>query len=158
MLELLCLKCYAWVVMFELLCLNYYAQAVYYAWTVINYSMLDRYAWKDYYGLTTTQIFFKLSNPISLCPIEKDWQNVETLTDNLEVFYDATNILSGIKYPTLNIFFPEYCEVYLTIKKMLTSPYPFVIEMSKEIRNGINIKRMAMSFWQFLVFLTLGAN
>lgn len=65
------------------------------------------------------------------CPNEEDWLKVEALVSHLKVFYDATNKLSGTKYPTLNFYFTEYCEVYLTIKKMACSPYPFIVDMSK---------------------------
>jgi Domain of unknown function (DUF4413) len=51
----------------------------------------------------------------------------------LKVFYNATLKLSGIKYPTSNLFFPEFCEVYLSIKKMGTSPYPFIVKMGTEM-------------------------
>jgi hypothetical protein len=77
--------------------------------------------------------YVTLDKNYPFCPTEEDWQNVDVLVGHLKVFYDATNLLSGIKYRTLNIFFPEYCEVYLTIKEMSTNPYPFVVEMSKEM-------------------------
>ncbi|KAJ1698129.1 hypothetical protein LUZ63_006641 [Rhynchospora breviuscula] len=72
-------------------------------------------------------------NNFNMCPNDVDWEHVEALVCHLKVFYDITNKLSGTKYPTLNIFFPEYCEVYLTIKKMSQSAYPFVVDMSKEM-------------------------
>jgi hypothetical protein len=37
--------------------------------------------------------------------------------------------LSGTKYPTLNLFFPEFCEVYSSIKHMSNNAYPFIIKM-----------------------------
>ncbi|KAJ1690301.1 hypothetical protein LUZ63_014456 [Rhynchospora breviuscula] len=72
-------------------------------------------------------------NNFNMCPNDVDWEHVEALICHLKVFYDVTNKLSGTKYTTLNIFFPEYCEVYLTIKKMSQSAYPFVVDMSKEM-------------------------
>ncbi|KAJ1690975.1 hypothetical protein LUZ63_015130 [Rhynchospora breviuscula] len=69
----------------------------------------------------------------SCCPTDVDWENVEAMVCHLKVFYDVTNKLSGTKYPTLNLFFPEYSEVYLTIIKMSTSAYPFIVDMSKQI-------------------------
>jgi Domain of unknown function (DUF4413) len=68
-----------------------------------------------------------------LCPSEEDWDNVQTIIGHLKVFYDTTNKLSDFKYPTLNLYFPEFCEVYLNIKKMRSSPYPFVVQMSIEM-------------------------
>jgi Domain of unknown function (DUF4413) len=49
------------------------------------------------------------------------------------VFYDGTFKLSGTKYPILNLFFPDFCEVYLSIKKMCSSPYPFIVNMGTEM-------------------------
>ncbi|KAJ1689093.1 hypothetical protein LUZ63_013248 [Rhynchospora breviuscula] len=72
-------------------------------------------------------------NNFNMCPNDVDWEHVEALVCHLKVFYDVTNKLSGTKYTTLNIFFPEYCEVYLTIKKMSQSAYHFVVDMSKEM-------------------------
>lgn len=65
------------------------------------------------------------------CPTEVDWQHVEGLVPHLKVFYEVTNKFSGTLYPTINIFWPEYCEIFLTIKRMSTSPFPFVVDMSK---------------------------
>jgi hypothetical protein len=48
----------------------------------------------------------------------------------LKVFYDAILKLSGTKYPTLNMFFPEFCDVYLSIKKIGSSSYPFIVKIS----------------------------
>ncbi|KAJ1693550.1 hypothetical protein LUZ63_010248 [Rhynchospora breviuscula] len=59
-----------------------------------------------------------------------DWNKLKVLLDCLKVFYDATLTLSGTKYPTLNLFFPEFCEVCSNIKKMRNSNYPFIVEMS----------------------------
>lgn len=66
-----------------------------------------------------------------LCPSEVEWDAVEALVEWLKGFYVATLKFSGTKYPTLNIFFPEFCEVYLSIKRMGTSPFPFIVEMGK---------------------------
>jgi hypothetical protein len=50
-------------------------------------------------------------------PSEQEWEKVNELIVCLKVFYDATLKLSSTKYPTLNLFFLELCEVYLSIKK-----------------------------------------
>jgi Domain of unknown function (DUF4413) len=51
----------------------------------------------------------------------------------LKVFYDATLKLSDTKYPTLNLFFSKLCEVYLSMKKMCTSPYLFIVKMGTKM-------------------------
>ncbi|KAJ3708949.1 hypothetical protein LUZ61_012654 [Rhynchospora tenuis] len=61
------------------------------------------------------------------------WEAMKALAAELKVFYGATLKLSGTKYPTLNLFFTEFCEVLITIKKMATSPYPFIVNMGTEM-------------------------
>ncbi|KAJ3697616.1 hypothetical protein LUZ61_001321 [Rhynchospora tenuis] len=70
-----------------------------------------------------------------LYPKDEDWDRVEALVSHLKVLYDVTNKLSGTKYSTLNLFFAEYCEVYLTLIKMSKSPYAFIVNMSHEMIN-----------------------
>lgn len=77
--------------------------------------------------------FGTLEKTYSLQPSEEDWNRVKALIGHLKVFYDATMKLSGTKYPTLNLYFPEFCEVYLSIEKMKGSAYEFVVEMGKEM-------------------------
>ncbi|KAJ1697309.1 hypothetical protein LUZ63_005821 [Rhynchospora breviuscula] len=68
-----------------------------------------------------------------LNPVEFKWKTVECLVSHLKVFYEATLKLSGTKYPTLNLFFPEFAEVYLSIKRMSNSPYPFIVEIGAQM-------------------------
>jgi Domain of unknown function (DUF4413) len=51
----------------------------------------------------------------------------------LKVFYDATLKLSGTKYPTLNLSFLKFCEVYLSIKQINSSAYPFIVKMETKM-------------------------
>ncbi|KAJ3703191.1 hypothetical protein LUZ61_006896 [Rhynchospora tenuis] len=64
---------------------------------------------------------------------EFKWDEVECLVGHLKVFYEATLKLSGTKYPTLNLFFPEFADVYLNIKRMSSSPYPFIVQMGAQM-------------------------
>ena len=41
---------------------------------------------------------------------DDEWEALGVLAGHLKIFYDATLKLSGSKYPTLNLFFPEFCE------------------------------------------------
>jgi hypothetical protein len=61
--------------------------------------------------------YVALDNRFTLNPSDTDWEKIEALMECLKVFYDALVKLSGSKYPTLNLFFPEFYEVYLSIKK-----------------------------------------
>ncbi|KAJ4797448.1 Zinc finger BED domain-containing protein DAYSLEEPER [Rhynchospora pubera] len=68
-----------------------------------------------------------------LKPAEFKCDAVECLVSHLKVFYEATLKLSGTKYPTLNLFFPGFAEVYLSIKRMPSSPFPFIVQMGAEM-------------------------
>jgi hypothetical protein len=72
-----------------------------------------------------------LDKSFVLNPSDLEWEALGALMDCLEIFYVATLKFSGTKYTTLNLFFPEFCEVYINIKSMSTSPYPFIVEMGK---------------------------
>ncbi|KAJ1697422.1 hypothetical protein LUZ63_005934 [Rhynchospora breviuscula] len=69
----------------------------------------------------------------TLKPDDLEWEAVEALMDCLKIFYTATLKFSGVKYPTLNFFFPELCEVYVSIKNMGSSPYPFIVLMGTKM-------------------------
>ncbi|KAL5550700.1 hypothetical protein UlMin_000876 [Ulmus minor] len=53
------------------------------------------------------------------CPSAEEWDKVEKVWRFLQVFYDATLVFSGTKYPTANLFFPSISQCYLTLKMAL---------------------------------------
>jgi Domain of unknown function (DUF4413) len=77
--------------------------------------------------------YVALDKRYKLNPSEQEWEKVKELVVCLKVFYDATLKLSGTKYPTLNLFFLELCEIYLNIKKMRSSSYPFIVKLGTKI-------------------------
>ncbi|KAJ1688808.1 hypothetical protein LUZ63_012963 [Rhynchospora breviuscula] len=74
-----------------------------------------------------------LDKHYTLKPDDREWQAVQTLMDSLKIFYTATLKFSGTKYPTLNLYFPEFCEVYVSIKNMESSPYSFIVLMGSKM-------------------------
>jgi Domain of unknown function (DUF4413) len=96
-------------------------------------------------------IYAVIDKGYTFCPSEQDWIHVNALVGHLKVFYEATTKLSGVKYPTLNLYFTEFCEIYLTIKKMERSSHQFVARIGREIfdkwdkywRNGNALLSMA---------------
>ncbi|KAJ4818878.1 Zinc finger BED domain-containing protein DAYSLEEPER [Rhynchospora pubera] len=74
-----------------------------------------------------------LDKHYTLKPKDTEWEAVEALMDCLKIFYTATLKFSAVKYPTLNYFFPEMCEVYVSIKNMDSSPYPFIVLMTTKM-------------------------
>ncbi|KAJ1688149.1 hypothetical protein LUZ63_019539 [Rhynchospora breviuscula] len=69
---------------------------------------------------------------------DSQWGILKELVKHLKVFYEATLKLSGTKYPTLNLFFSEFCEVYLTIKRMASNEYPFIVNMGTQMHAKFN--------------------
>ncbi|KAJ1700660.1 hypothetical protein LUZ63_000439 [Rhynchospora breviuscula] len=63
-------------------------------------------------------------------PSDEDWSNVDVVSECLQIFYDTTIKISGTKYPTLNLFFNEYCEVYLSLQNWLSSDHSFIVNMA----------------------------
>jgi len=41
----------------------------------------------------------------SFCPSPDEWDKVEVFCRFFQLYYDLTNIFSGSKYPTTNLFF-----------------------------------------------------
>jgi hypothetical protein len=50
-----------------------------------------------------------------VCPSEADWEFATTVCDKLKLFYDLTELFSGTKYVTANLFFPKVCEIKLAM-------------------------------------------
>jgi hypothetical protein len=67
-----------------------------------------------------------LDKRYKLNPSEQKREKVKELVVCLKVFYDATLKLSDTKYLTLNLFFSEFCEVYLSIKKWVVVHIPLL--------------------------------
>ncbi|KAJ1703738.1 hypothetical protein LUZ63_003517 [Rhynchospora breviuscula] len=79
------------------------------------------------------QRYATLDKHYTLKPDDREWQAVQTLMDSLKIFYTATLKFSGTKYPTLNLYFSEFCEVYVSIKNMESSPYSFIVLMGSKM-------------------------
>lgn len=57
----------------------------------------------------------KLFTPI--CPSPAEWWFAKEVCGRLKLFYDISELLSGTKYVTTNLFFPKIYSVYLAIRK-----------------------------------------
>ncbi|KAK2642511.1 hypothetical protein Ddye_024274 [Dipteronia dyeriana] len=66
-------------------------------------------------------------------PQEKDWELASKLDDNLRKFYEVTEMFSGTKYPTTNLFFLEVCEIRLSLSDWLTSKTEVIRKMAKNM-------------------------
>lgn len=67
-------------------------------------------------------------------PAIDDWANAAILCKCLEIFYDATKLLSGSHYPTANLFFTEFCEINLKLTEWMKSKNSFIVSMAKSMK------------------------
>ena len=65
-----------------------------------------------------------------VCPPPNDWIFASTVCDKLGLFYDLTELFSGTKYVTANLFFPKVCEIKLKIKSWEHDEHEKIREMS----------------------------
>ncbi|KAL8471939.1 hypothetical protein ACS0TY_029252 [Phlomoides rotata] len=49
------------------------------------------------------------------CPSEDEWKMTNEICGKLKLFYDATELFSGTKYPTANLYFPNVCDIKLSL-------------------------------------------
>ncbi|KAJ0087701.1 hypothetical protein Patl1_31926 [Pistacia atlantica] len=75
--------------------------------------------WNSTYLMLETAFIYKdmffrlkLRQPQYRClPTEEKWELAEQVCSKLKIFYVATNLFSGTKYSTSNIYFPKFCEI-----------------------------------------------
>lgn len=71
-------------------------------------------------------------------PSDKDWETAEDVCNRLELFYNVTQLFSGTKYPTANMYFPIICKVKLTLNEWVKSPNEVISTMAKNMLDKFN--------------------
>ena len=94
-----------------------------------TYIMLTR-------ALQYKDVFSRLSirEKLFTCPTNEDWEFAKEVCERLKVFFDITELLSGSKYVTANIFFPKICGIRLAIRKWHSSDIDLIKAMSEEMK------------------------
>ncbi|XP_042386507.1 zinc finger BED domain-containing protein RICESLEEPER 2-like [Zingiber officinale] len=67
-------------------------------------------------------------------PTQEDWSKVRDISSKLEMFFDATELFSGTKYPTINLFFSTICDIKLAIGDWLLSDDNLVKTMATNMK------------------------
>ncbi|KZV52419.1 hypothetical protein F511_34564, partial [Dorcoceras hygrometricum] len=101
-------------------------------------------------ALEYKDVFSRLKHRESLykrVPTEEDWSKVREISLKLEIFYDATELFSGIKYPTINLFFSTFCDIKLAINDWVLLDDIVVHTMA------INMKLKFEKYWDVMNFL-----
>lgn len=74
---------------------------------------------------------FQLSDPnYKHCPTSVEWDRVEKIRSFLGLFYDVTNLFSGSKYPTSNLYFRPIVTCYASLKKSLDTENEWIKKMA----------------------------
>jgi hypothetical protein len=76
-----------------------------------TYIMIDTA--REYCGVFNSLAIQDTNYPFK--PSFEDWENADAICRLLKVFYEATNVVSGTKYPTANLYFHEIWKVKLTL-------------------------------------------
>ncbi|KAH7866739.1 hypothetical protein Vadar_024320 [Vaccinium darrowii] len=64
------------------------------------------------------------------CPNDDDWYLAQDICERLEVFYKVTLLFSGTSYPTSNLFFPDVCDIKVTLSEWACCGIDLVEEMA----------------------------
>jgi hypothetical protein len=89
-------------------------------------------------ALEYQDVFERLASKAPCVPNADDWKFARDLCARLKMFYDVTELLSGTKYVTANLFFPKITNIYLAIRKWISSDIPKVEEMSIRMKEKFN--------------------
>ena len=66
-------------------------------------------------------------------PSENEWMKAKEICERLEVFYDVTQLFSGTKFPTANVYFPKVCEIKLALVEWLCSSDSVIKDMASSM-------------------------
>ncbi|CAN1136985.1 Zinc finger BED domain-containing protein RICESLEEPER 2 [Linum perenne] len=76
----------------------------------------------------------KIRDPLyKSLPSESDWGFAKKCCSKLELFYDITELFSGSKYPTANLFFEKICDIKVGINEWLVDEDPFISNMASNM-------------------------
>ncbi|CAN1160485.1 Zinc finger BED domain-containing protein RICESLEEPER 2 [Linum perenne] len=87
-------------------------------------------------ALLYKDVFAKLSQRDSnyrSLPSESEWEMAQEICSKLELFCDVSDVFSGSTYPTANIFFPNICEVKISLHEWALSPNDIIAEMARKM-------------------------
>ena len=72
------------------------------------------------------------------CPNDNEWEKIEKLLQVLKVFKDTTNIISGSKYPTSNLFLSKVHRTKVLLDKKFESLDDYVRSMVQNMKQRFN--------------------
>ncbi|CAN6696665.1 unnamed protein product [Malus baccata var. baccata] len=64
---------------------------------------------------------------------DRDWEMAKEICEKLKLFYNVSELFSGTKYPTTNLYFPKICEIRLSLTRWLTSRRDEIKNMARSM-------------------------
>ncbi|KAL5180319.1 putative AC transposase [Glycine soja] len=69
----------------------------------------------------------------SCFPSDSQWEFAKEVCKRLAIFNDITEMISGTKYPTANIYFPQICEIKMVLSEWVNSPNEVIQNMAEKM-------------------------
>lgn len=76
------------------------------------------------------------------CPSDIEWERTVTITGYLKLFVEVTNVFTGTKYQTSNIYFPEICNIHLQLIEWCKNPDEYLNSLALKMKNKFD------EFWR----------
>ncbi|KAH9762411.1 BED-type domain-containing protein [Citrus sinensis] len=97
--------------------------------------------WNSTYLMLSTSLLYKdvfirlkeRDRNYTSLPSELEWNFSKLMCDYLKSFYKLTELFSGTRYPTSNLFFSKICEIRLSMNAWLQSPIEGVKNMATKM-------------------------
>ncbi|CAL5344289.1 unnamed protein product [Camellia sinensis] len=87
-------------------------------------------------ALLYKDVFYRLKykeTQYTTLPSEEEWEFAREICGRFKIFYRATELFSGTKYPTANVAFPNLCEIRITISQWLSCSIEVVRSMASKM-------------------------
>ena len=94
-----------------------------------TYKMLD-------VAISYKDVFSRLKQretQYSCFPSDSQWEFAKEVCKRLAIFNDITEMISGTKYPTANIYFPQICEIKMALSEWVNSPNEVIQNMAEKM-------------------------
>ena len=66
---------------------------------------------------------------------DQEWNMAKTICENLKIFYDLTNLISGTKYPIANVYFVEIYRIRQVLNEWTQSSTEIIRDMTSNMFN-----------------------
>lgn len=99
--------------------------------------------WNSTYFMLETALEYRnafsalqdLDSECSSALTETEWDWATSITGYLKLFVEITNIFSGNKCPTANVYFPEICDVHIQLIDWCKSPDEFLSSVALKMKS-----------------------